>query len=89
MQMNLGFDSFPMIYQAMAYQAQQQATAQHSAGQEAETVKRRQAAQAASQVVSTGTGAPNTTEAQPAGTFNSIREAAAAAIDEIESRAAR
>lgn len=89
MQMNLGIDSFPMIYQAMAYQAQQQATAQHTATQEADTQQRRQAARAASQVVSSGTGVPGTTTQQPAATFNSIREAAAAAIDEVESRAAR
>ena len=89
MQMNLGIDSFPMIYQAMAYQAQQQATAQHTAGQDAEATRRRQAAQAASRVVSTGSGVPDTTEVQPVGKYNSIREAAMAAIDEVEARASR
>ena len=89
MQMNLGIDSFPMIYQAMAYQAQQQAAAQHTAGQDAETARRRQAAQAASRVVSTGSGVPDTTEVQPVGKYNSIREAAMAAIDEVEARASR
>jgi len=89
MEMGLGIDSFPIIYQALAYQAQQQTTAQRTAAEQAETARRRQAAQAASQVVSSGSGVTGTTEAAPVGKYNSIREAAMAAIDEVESRAAR
>jgi len=87
MQMGLGIDSFPMIYQSLAYQAQQQTAAQRTAAEEAETARRRKAAQAASQVVSSGSGVTGTTEAAPVGKYNSIREAAMAAIDEVEAKA--
>jgi hypothetical protein len=89
MQMRLGVEAFPMIYQAMAYQATQQATTQLTVEQEAERQRRQEAARRAAATVATGTGSPNTSQAQPAATYSSIREAAAAAIDEIESRAAR
>lgn len=89
LQMQLGVEAFPMIFQAMAYQASQQVTAQQTAGQEAERLRRQEEARRAAAVVSTGSGAANTTTAQPAATYNSIREAAAAAIDEVESRSAR
>lgn len=87
MNMGLGIESFPMIYQAMAYQATQQATTQHTVEQEAERQRRQQAARKAASLVSTGSGAPNTSQAPAAVTYSSIREAAAAAIDEIEARA--
>lgn len=89
MRMQLGVEAFPMIYQAMAYQASQQVTAQQTAGQEAESLRRQEAARRAAAVVGTGSGAANTTTASPAATYGSIREAAAAAIDEVEARAAR
>ena len=89
MQMQLGVEAFPMIFQAMAYQASQQVSAQQTAGQEAETLRRQEAARRAAAVVGTGSGAANTTTASPAATYSSIREAAAAAIDEVEARAAR
>jgi hypothetical protein len=89
MRMQLGVEAFPMIYQAMAYQASQQVTAQQTAGQEAESLRRQEEARRAAALVSTGSGAANTTTAQPAATYSSIREAAAAAIDEVEARAAR
>jgi hypothetical protein len=89
MQMQLGVEAFPMIFQAMAYQASQQVTAQQTAGQEAESLRRQEAARRAAAVVGTGSGAANTTTASPAATYGSIREAAAAAIDEVEARAAR
>ena len=89
MQMQLGVEAFPMIFQAMAYQAYQQVSAQQTAGQEAETLRRQEAARRAAAVVGTGSGAANTTTASPAATYSSIREAAAAAIDEVEARAAR
>jgi hypothetical protein len=89
MNMQLGVEAFPMIFQAMAYQASQQVSAQQTAGQEAETLRRQEAARRAAAVVGTGSGAANTTTASPAATYSSIREAAAAAIDEVEARAAR
>ena len=89
MQMQLGVEAFPMIFQAMAYQASQQVSAQQTAGQEAESLRRQEAARRAAAVVGTGSGAANTTTASPAATYSSIREAAAAAIDEVEARAAR
>lgn len=81
-QQGYGIEAFPMIYQAMAFQASQQVTAQQTAAQQAEEQRRRQAAAAASQAVSSGSGASGTTTQQPAGTYNSIREAVAAAIDQ-------
>lgn len=82
-QMGYGVEAFPMIFQAMAYEASQQVSAQQTATQQAEEQKRRQAAAAASQAVGTGSGSTGTTERQPAGTYNSIREAALAAMDEL------
>lgn len=89
LQMQLGVEAFPMLFQAMAYQASQQVTAQQTAGQEAERLRRQEEARRAATLVSTGSGAANTTTAQPAATYSSIREAAAAAIDEVEARSSR
>jgi hypothetical protein len=82
--MGLGVEAFPMIYQSMSYQAQQQATAANTATQAATTASKQAAAQAATAVVSSGTGATGTVESQPAEKFNSIRDAANAAFDELE-----
>ena len=89
MNMGLGIESFPMIFQSMAYQASQQATAQHTASQAAETQARQVAAQRAAQTVGSGASVPNTSQTQAPVKYNSIREAANAAIDEVEARAAR
>lgn len=89
MNMGLGIEAFPMIFQAMAYQATQQATTQLTVEQEAERQRRQEAARRAASVVSSGSGAANTSQAEPAVTYSSIREAAAAAIDQIEAGAAR
>lgn len=88
-QMGLGIEALPLVYKAMAYEASQQVTAQQTAAQEAEAARKRQAAAAASQAISTGSGAAGTTEQRPAGTYSSIREAAAAAFDEVEGRGVR
>lgn len=88
MKLNLDYGAFPMIYQAMAYEAQQQATAQHTAVSEAEVARRRAAAQAASQTVASGGGAANVVPANNSATkFSSIREAIAASLDELEANA--
>jgi hypothetical protein len=89
MQMNLGIEAFPMIYQAMAYQASQQVSTQQTVEQQAERQRRQEAARRAASVVGTGTGVPSTSQAPPAATYSSIREAAAAAVDEVEARAVR
>lgn len=89
MNMGLGIEAFPMIFQAMAYQATQQATTQQTVEHEAERQRRQEAARRAASVVGTGGGVPDTTQAEPAVTYSSIREAAAAAIDQVEARAAR
>lgn len=81
-QMGLGPEMFPMVYQAMAFQASQQARAQQTAQQEAESQKRRAAAAQAAQVSASGTGATGTTTQEPGvQQFTSIREAAMAALD--------
>jgi len=82
--MGLGVDAFPMIYQSMSYQAQQQAEAQNTATQETAIASRQAAAKAAQAVVSEGSGAVGTVESQPAEKFNSIRDAANAAFEELE-----
>lgn len=78
-----GLESLPMIYQAMAYEASQQVSAQQTATQQAEEQRRRQAAAAASQSIGTGSSSAGTTQAQPAGSFSTIREAALAAMTEL------
>lgn len=83
LQMQLGVEAFPMIFQAMAYQASQQVTAQQTAGQEAERLRRQEEARRAATLVSTGSGAANTTEAAPGANYSSIREAALAAMNEL------
>jgi hypothetical protein len=86
MNRGLGIDSFPLIFEGLAYRAQQQAGAQHTAQQEAEAQRRRQAAAQASQSISAGSGVTSSTERAPAERFNSIREAALAAYEEVEAR---
>lgn len=81
-QMNVGPEMFPLIYQSMAYEASQQATAQHTAGQEAEMQRRRQAAAQAQRTVATGSGVPaSATTTEVTGNFTSIRDAATAALE--------
>lgn len=81
-QMGVGPEMFPMIYQSMAYEASQQASAQHTATQEAEAQRRRQAAANAQQVVSSGSGVPQSATSQEVtGNFTSVRDAATAALE--------
>ncbi len=82
LQMNAGPEMFPTIFQSMAFEATQQATAQHTAGQEAELQRKRAAAQQAQQVVSSGAGVPaSATTSEVTGNFTSIRDAAMAAVE--------
>lgn len=86
MQMKLGIEYIPLVYQAMAFQAQQQAVAQQQQGQQDEDQRRQQAAQQAAAVASNGRGVtPGLATAANAG-YSSYREAINAAWDEMERR---
>ena len=87
LQMKLGPDSFPMIYQSMAYQKlQAQQGAQQEARQmtAAEEQQRQAAAQAAAQAISSGTGATNVTSVPSANGITTPRDAVLAAFEQIE-----
>lgn len=86
MNRQLGIEAFPMIFESLAFRAQQQAGAQQTAQQEAEAQRRRQAAASASRTVGTGQGVTGTTTQQPAEKFSSLREAINASIEEVETR---
>jgi hypothetical protein len=86
MQMGLGIEMLPMVYQAMAFQGMQQAQ-QESAQQRQQTEAQRQAAAAqAAAVVGNGTGVVggSSTPANPS--YSSYRDAIAAAYDEVEAK---
>jgi hypothetical protein len=81
-QMGLGVEALPMIYQSMQYQASQAAQAQHTAGQATENQKRQAAAQQAQQTVASGGGVPTSATTQEVtGNFTSIRDAVLAAVE--------
>lgn len=82
-QLGLGPQMVPIVYQAMAFQAQQQAQAQHTASAEAEKAKRAAAAQQAAQAVSTGSGATGVTQDAGEQTFSSLRESVEAAVSSV------
>ncbi len=89
LQMNVGPESFPMIYQAQAYQklqatteAQQTYTQQQQADDEA----RRRAAAAQAATVTAGSGATNVTPVQSANGITSPRDAILAAFESLEAR---
>jgi hypothetical protein len=85
--MGVGPEAFPMIYQALAYQklqVQQQAQQQLSAQQQEVDAKRRAAAARASGMVSSGSGATNVTSIPSANGIKTPRDAVLAAFDQIE-----
>jgi hypothetical protein len=86
MQMNLGIEYLPLVYQSMAFQAQygaQQTAAQQRAAEE----QQRQAAAAnAASLIGNGTGAVGVTSTPANVEYSSYREAIAAAYDEVEAR---
>lgn len=87
LEMGVGPEAFPMIYQSMAYQKlQAQTEAQRTAAQQKEQddAKRRAAAAAASQVVTSGTGATNVTPISSANGITTARDAVLAAFDQLE-----
>lgn len=86
LQMGVGPEMFPMIYQSQQYQKQialQQAQTQSQQQTAAAEQQRRAAAQQAAQVVSSGSGAVGTAPASVAGQPMTIAEAAAAALDQF------
>jgi hypothetical protein len=86
MQMGLGIEMLPMVYQAMAFQAQRSAQ-QESTAQQQETETQRQAAAAqAAAVVSNGTGVNGGSPTPANPSYSSYRDAIAAAYDEVEAR---
>lgn len=87
--MGVGPDQFPMIYQALAFQkmqAGQQAGQEFAAGRASEEEKRNAAKAAAASVVSSGTGAANTTTRPPDAGNMSLREAFESAWDQVQGR---
>ena len=86
MQMGLGIDFLPVVYQAMAFQGMQQAQ-QESAQQRQQTDAQRQAAAAqAAAVVGNGVGVNGGSPTPANPSYSSYREAIAAAYDEVEAR---
>lgn len=85
MQNNLGIEHLPMVYQALAFQAQQSANQQVEQQRQVEEQQRQQQAAAAQAAIGNGTGVVEGTHAPAAG-YSSYREAIAAAYDEVERR---
>jgi hypothetical protein len=86
LQMGVGPEMFPMIYQSQQYQkslAIQQAQTQSQQQTAAAEQQRQAAARAAAQVVSAGSGVIGTTPAQVAGQPMTAAEAAAAALESL------
>ena len=88
LQMGVGPEMFPMIYQSMAYQAGQQAQQQSASNQQAEQQRRSAAVAQQAAVVSTAPSAVGTTTNMGDQTFSSIREAVMGAYEQVE-RSAR
>jgi hypothetical protein len=86
LQMGVGPEMFPMIYQSQQYQrslAVQQAQTQSQQQTAAAEQQRQAAARAAAQVVSSGSGVIGTTPVQVAGQPMTAAEAAAAALESL------
>jgi phage shock protein PspC (stress-responsive transcriptional regulator) len=86
MQMGLGIDFLPVVYQAMAFQAQQQAWQETATQQQATTAERQAAAAQAAAVVGNGTGVNGGSPTPANPKYSSYREAITAAFDEVEAR---
>ena len=89
LQMELGPESFPMIYQALAFEKLQAGTqAQREAAEKmkAEEAARQAAAARASETIGSGTGATNTTPIPSANGITSPRDAVLAAFEQLEAQ---
>lgn len=88
-QLGVGPEFLPMIYQSMAFQrslAQQQAQQEVTQRSAADDAARRAAAAAATGVVSSGTGATNVSSGRPADGSMSLRDAFESAWDQVVGR---
>ena len=86
-QMGVGPEAFPMIYQAQAYQKLQATTGaqqEYETKQAEDDARRRAAAAAAASTSVIGTGATNVTTAPPANVHMSPRDAVLAAYEQLE-----
>lgn len=86
MQMGLGIDYLPVVYQAMAFQAMQQAQAETTAQQQQTETQRQAAAAQAAAVVGNGTGVVGGSPTPANPSYSNYREAITAAYDEVEAR---
>ena len=86
MNMGLGIEMLPMVYQAMAFQAQHAAQQETLAQQQAAEAQRQAAAAQAAAVVGNGTGVNGGSPTPANPSYSSYREAIAAAYDEVEAR---
>ena len=86
MQMKLGIEYLPFVYQAMAYQAQQGAQQQVAQQRAMEDQQRQLAAANASAVVGNGTGVVGGSPTPANAEYSTYREAIEAAFDEVERR---
>lgn len=86
MQMNLGIEYLPLVYQSMAFQAQHSAAQQAAAQRAAEEQQRQAAAANAANLIGNGTGAVGVTSTPANADYSSYREAIEAAYEEVERR---
>jgi len=86
MQMNLGVEYLPFVYQAMAFQATHQAQQTAAQQRAAEDQQRQAAAAQAAAVIGNGSGAVSNAPPAANAEYSTYREAIAAAYDEVERR---
>jgi hypothetical protein len=86
MNMGLGIEMLPVVYQAMAFQAQQTAQQESAAQRQAEEAQRQAAAAQATAVVGNGIGVNGGSPTPANPSYSSYRDAIAAAYDEVEAR---
>jgi hypothetical protein len=86
MQLGLGIELLPMVYQAMAFQGMQQAQQELAAKQQSTDAQRQAAAAQAAAVVGSGTGVNGGSRTPANPSYSSYREAITAAYDEVEAR---
>lgn len=82
--MGMGIEALPMIYQSMAYQAGQQAQQQSATQQQQAEEQRRTAVAQQAQVVNTAPSAVGTTTDTGQQSFSSIRDAVLGAYESVE-----
>lgn len=86
MQLRLGVEHLPLVYQSLVFQAQQQARAEQANGQQTQDEQRRQAAADQAALIAPGTGSVGGTNAPPNPQYSTYREGITAAYDEVFGR---